>query len=234
MHIPHIATLIAAFAVSTPLARAQSTYVFQIQQSASNFNWSGTTSLGPIVGNPSTAFQLAGTSGLDIVAQIGPMPIASASFTGGDAFTVPDIHGKIPNPLPFLPPLATIDLVGLHMSASSGPFNVDGAGQWGDVGTLTALAGTLTVTLLGQSPTVTDLTGLTSDPGPISGVFSVTPSNIHLHQPIDSTFSFSDSSSGATGSITITGTIESDHALTASFCAGDGSSGACPCGIASV
>jgi hypothetical protein len=236
MHGARIVSLftILSLAPLAATAHAQSTYVFQIQQSASNFNWSGTTSLGPIVGNPSTAFQLAGTSGLDLTAQLGAQPIAGGQFTGGDAFTVPDIHGKIPNILPFLPPLATIDLVGLHVSASSDPFMVDGSGNFSSMGTLTALAGTLTVTPLGQSPSTTPLAGNSSDPGAISGTFTTTASSIHLHQPINSTFSFSDPSSGATGSITIVGTIESNHQLTTSFCAGDGSGAACPCSNASV
>jgi hypothetical protein len=235
MHVPRIAPVFSALALVTLQASTSAqSYVFQIQQSASNFNWSGTTSLGPIVGNPSTAFQLAGTTGLDLTVQIGSQPIAGGDFSGGDAFTVPDIHGKIPNLLPFLPPLATIDLVGLHVSASSDPFTVDGTGAFSGTGTLTALAGTLTVTVLGQSPSTTPLAGNASDPGPVSGTFTTTAGNIHLSQPVNSTFSFSDPTSGASGSITIVGTIESNYAVYTSFCSGDGSTTACPCGNASV
>jgi hypothetical protein len=236
MHGTRIACLFAAVALAAlaTAARAQSTYVFQIQQASSNFNWSGTTSLGPIVGNPSTAFQLAGTSGLDLTAQLAAQPIASGLFSGGDAYTVPDLHGKIPNILPFLPPLATIDLIGLHMAQSSPSFSVDGAGAFSGTGTVTALAGTLVVTPLGQSPTSTPLAGNTSSPGPISGTFATTAGNIHLTQPVNTSFSFSDPSSGASGTITIVGTIQADHPLYLSFCFGDGSTTPCPCANASV
>ena len=47
-----------------------------------------------------------------------------------------------------------------------------------------------------------------SDPGPISGTFTTSAANIHLTQPVNGTFPFSDPSSGATGTITIVGTIQ--------------------------
>jgi hypothetical protein len=42
------------------LASAQSNYNFTINGSQSNFTWTGTSSLGAIVGNPSNQFRLEG------------------------------------------------------------------------------------------------------------------------------------------------------------------------------
>ena len=54
----------ALFVLALPAA-AQS-YVFKVNQAASNFTWTGTSTLGPIQGNPSNAFQFAGTTQLDL------------------------------------------------------------------------------------------------------------------------------------------------------------------------
>lgn len=198
----------AVVAVSAPVV-AQQTLAYDVEPTQSNFTWSGTTSLGNIVGNPSNAFQIDGTSLLSI-APVAGNGYGSVQMVGGDAFVVPDIHGKIPNPIPFLPPLATIDVLNLHLSPTSDPFAVNPIGNsFSTMVTLTALSGTLVVTPLGGSAQITDLTGSASTPSATSGSLgtSVSLATSNLIVPVNSTFPFSDTGSGISGTITVVGTL---------------------------
>ncbi|MCY2959949.1 MAG: hypothetical protein NTY35_07260 [Planctomycetota bacterium] len=223
----HLAASVALCAVA---ASAQTTFVFDVVQSSSNFTWSGTSSLGNIVGNPSNAFQLAGTTNLDLVLQSGAQPFASGAFSGGAAAAVPDLHGRINNVLPFLPPLATIDVLGLVLSPTSPSFTVGVGGAFTGSVSLTALAGSLVVTPLGSAPTSTPLAGSSSAPGVVNGTLTLVGGALRLNAPVNSSFAFSDPTSGASGTITVVGTLVAQYPLVASFCAGDGTGAACPCG----
>jgi hypothetical protein len=207
VRIPFAVLLVVS---STPAAVAQTTpFTYTVNQTQSNFTWSGTSTLGAIVGNPSNQFQMAGTAALLQAAAL-PLPAGTAAFNGGDVFTVPDLHGKINNPLPFLPPLATIDVLGLHLSATSPAFSVDGAGNFSASVTLTALAGTLVVTPFGSGPTNTNLAGQVSTPTPVGGTLVASGTSFALAAPINTSFPFSDPVSGASGSITLLGTLRAN------------------------
>ena len=110
---PWFSRIVAVAALALP-SLAQGELTVNINQSQSNFTWTGTTSLGAVVGNPSNAFQLAGTAGMRIY-PLGNDAIASADFPGtGSAAVVPNIRGKINNVLPFLPPLILVLLICTH------------------------------------------------------------------------------------------------------------------------
>jgi hypothetical protein len=218
----------AALALAAPAA-AQAT-TFDLLQSSSNFNWSGTSSVGPIQGNPSTAFQLAGTLEASLVLQPGAQPVAAFAFLSGAAATVPDLHGRIPNPIPLLPPLATIDVIGLVLSPSSASAPVGAGGTFNAQVVLTATAGTFVVTPLGGSSVSTSLVGLASAPTASSGTIALIGGALRLTWPVNVTFPFMDPGSGVSGTITIVGTAVSEHVLLKSYCAGDGSGTPCPCG----
>jgi len=200
-----LASILAASAAS-----AQGAFTFGINQPQSNFNWSGTSSLGAIVGNPSTAFQMSGTIGMTLT-PLGADAIDSGALPGaGDAAVVPDLHGKVNNVLPFLPPLATIDITNLHLSFSASNFAIATNGAFTANVSVTALSGTLLVTPLVGSPSSTPLAGLASTPQPQSGSLTQSGSNLQLSMPVNTTFPFADPGTGATGSITITGTLKAD------------------------
>lgn len=197
----------AALLACTAISHAQGAFTFTLDQAQSNFNWSGTSSLGAIVGNPSTAFQMSGTTGM-VLTPSGADPIASGLLSGtGDALVTPNLNGKINNIFPFLPPLATIQVNNLHLSFSSPSFPIGVSGAFTASVTVTALQGTLVVTTLGGTPSNTPLAGLVSTPQSQSGTLTQSLNNLSLVLPVNTSFAFVDPGTGATGSITITGTL---------------------------
>jgi hypothetical protein len=201
------------------LAQAQANYSFAIDSGLTNFTWSGTTSLGDINENPAN-FTLVGTTGMTLTT--GGNPIGSAAFLGGDALVSPNISGSIPNPLPFLPPLATLDLTNAHVALQSGFFSVDPSGNFTASVTLNILAGTMTINDLTGGTSVSDLAGLQSTPAITSGSVVWNGSSYHLAIPVSGVFPFDDPASGTTGSLTLNGTLHADHVPTApaSYCPG--------------
>jgi len=221
-------------ALSTSSAAAQGTlFAHAVDQANSNFSWSGTSSLGAIVGNPSNQFQMAG--GLRLLQSAAlPLPVANAAFNGGDAHAVPDLHGKINNILIFLPPLATIDVLGLHVAVNSTSFSVDAAGNFQASVMLSVLSGTLVVTPLGSAPTSTDLAGMSSAPTAMNGTLVAANGVFTLDAPVDASFPFSDPATGASGSITLLGTLRSawSAAAPAAYCTAKTNSLGCTPAIA--
>jgi hypothetical protein len=137
--------------------------------------------------------------------------IDSGDFPGaGDAAVVPDLHGKINNPIPFLPPLALIDVLNLHLRFGAPQFAVAGNGSFSADVTVTAISGTLNITPLIGSPSSSDLTGNMSTPQTQAGTLLQNGTALALSVPINTTFQFSDPGTGASGSITIIGTLKAN------------------------
>lgn len=191
-------------------AIAQGDFVFTLNQSASAFTWSGTTSLGDIVENPAN-FNLAGTTVLTLGG--GGNPVGSAAFpSAGDAFVVPNaIGGEIPNPIPFAPPLATLTLSNLHATINSGSFTVNNSGGFSTTVTLSFISGNLNVMPLIGTAINQDLTGLVSDPTLVNGALNFDGTKYTVSAPVSGVFAFADPGSGITGSITLNGTVVADH-----------------------
>ncbi len=131
--------------------------------------------------------------------------------SGGSASVVPDLSGKIPNPIPGWPDLAIVDITGMRLQFTSPPFAIDAAGAWTTMATVTVLEGTLKVTPLVGSPSTTDLAGTSGDPTVISGHFTQSGPQIHAVSPQASTFVFTDPGSGITGTIDLSGTLTGDY-----------------------
>ncbi|HIG87466.1 MAG TPA: hypothetical protein EYQ25_10520 [Planctomycetes bacterium] len=187
-------------------ALAQSPISLTISSSQSQWNWTGTSSIGAIVGNPSTNFTLNGNMVMTLGA--GVLPISTGQFdSGGVANVFPDLHGMIPNPLPFLPPLATIDVVGLTLEFTSAPFIVNANGTFSTNNVTTALSGTVTVSPLTGGVSVIDLTGLSGDPQALNGQITQAGNTVTLNAPSTGTFSFIDPGTGISADFTISGTL---------------------------
>jgi hypothetical protein len=231
----HLLQRAALVAVLGAPAVAQTDLSFNINQPQSNFTWSGTSSFGAIVGNPSNAFQLAGTSGLRIY-PLANDAIASADFPGtGDAAVVPNIRGKINNPIPFLPPLATLAIDNLHLKITAPQFAVAANGAFTATVTMTYLSGTMTTVAAGQT-TVSDLTGQQSAPTPQNGTLTQVGSTLNLVMPVNTTFPFADPTSGVSGSITINGTVRGSWSVptTSTYCTAKVNSLGCSPAIAGL
>ena len=182
---------------------------FQISQSESNFTFGGTTSLGPIVGMP-PSFQLSGNLLVDLATE--GNPISTGKVVSGDALVVGGLHAEIPNPFPFFPPLASIDITNLHLSPASDPFNGVGNMFAADV-TVTTLSGTADVVPLTGSPSTVDLTGAVSSPAPSSGSVQQMGSLVRITIPVDLMLMFDDPASGVTGTINLVGSMVATHDL---------------------
>jgi hypothetical protein len=209
-------TTLAALALSVATLAGSSAaqdFQFTVVQASSNYTWSGTTSLGPLVGNPSNAFQLQGTVELDL--DSGGNPVGSGQWVSSDTLVVPDLSGKIPNPIPLLPPLATIDVAGMRFSITSSPFAVSGVGAFSTTSVLTVTAGILTVTPLVGSQTVTDLTGTLGPPSATTGTITMSSGTMTFVSPMSTNFMFTDPTSGISATINLVGTMTATYACLA-------------------
>lgn len=191
--------------MATP-ALAQDPILLTLDSGVSQWSWTGTSSIGPINGNPSTNFALSGGAAMTLDA--GFLPIGTGSFVpGGQAMVFPDLHGVIPNPLPFLPPLATIDVTGLTLQFTSDPFSISGSGAFTTQSTTTALTGTVTVSTLTGSTSVIDMTNISGDPQTLAGTVIQVGNTVTMHAPSSGTFSFIDPGTGISADFTISGII---------------------------
>lgn len=199
------------------LASAQS-FQFIADASQSNYTWSGNTSLGPIVGSPNNQFQLTGTMEVDL--DSGGNPVGGGQWLSTDLLVTPDLSGYIPNALPFLPPLATLDLVGMRFSITGDPFTVDASGNWQTNTVLTVTSGTLTVTPLTGGQTVTDLSGTLGPVTLTTGTITESGGVLTMVTPMSTQFQFTDPTSGISSTLGLQGTLTARYTCPAptSYC----------------
>lgn len=110
----------------------------------------------------------------------------SGRILGALMLTVPSVlHGEVPNPIPFLPPLATFDIEGLQLSLASAPFSINPAdGSFTAVVTMVTTAGTITTGgLLGNQ--VLPAFGIVSPPSAITGAATQAGGVAHLRLDLD-------------------------------------------------
>jgi len=206
--------LTSLFALAGPLA-AQAPLTFTIDQAASNYTWTGTTSIGALQGVPNNNFQLTGSQPVVFTSATG-QPLATGEFrTGGAATVVPNIVARVANPVPFLPPLATITIDNLSFELETPAAPIAGNGSFATLATVTVLTGMVTVVPLIGATSVSDLTGNQSAAQAFSGVFTQNGNMIGAISMQSTQFQFADPASGITATIDLTGTLVARHVCVA-------------------
>lgn len=165
------------------LAPAQSVaHLVDVDRAASLVDWEITSTSWTIHESPDK-FRLDGS--VTLMLDAASAPFTSGRLGGALMFTVPSaLHGEIPNPIPFLPPLATFDIEGLQVTLSSAPFAIDPAGGFTTAVTLTTTAGTITTGgLLGSS--TEPIFGVASPPTSVAGTVTQSGSVIALFVDLD-------------------------------------------------
>ncbi|HEX9794807.1 MAG TPA: hypothetical protein VGC54_12560 [Planctomycetota bacterium] len=202
-----LSSLLLAAAFAAPLAAQTNPLALDVSAPNSAFAWDGTTNFGDIVGNPDNTFRLDGV--IDLLVDVPGGPFGQMKLNGGFSYTVPNhLAGKIPNPIPFLPPLATIDIYDTAVRFNSASMSVNPAtGAFTGMMTLTMIHGRAVVEPFGSTATTADLAGAVSDLFPVSGTLSESGGIALLHIPVNATFDISDPAAGFTGTFTLAGNL---------------------------
>ena len=203
-------TLALAAALFAAPALAQGEFQFDIDQAQSNWTFGGTTSLGPIQGNPNNTFQIAGTADASLFG--GGDPISSGQLVSSNVTIPGGISAQVPNPLPFFPPLATFDLTNLVLSITTDVFAVPPGGLVstdadvtivsGQIVLTAPIVGTQTIDLGAQPPSTTQLQGFLTHTGN-----GVTLDSGQIAVSID----FTDPTSGISATIDIAGALVANY-----------------------
>ncbi len=186
-------------------------HLFAVDETNSLVDWEVNTSIGGVNESPDK-FKLNGTINLKLDATQAPFTLGQ--FDGALLVTIPEaLYGEIPNPIPFLPPLATFDLVGLQATVTSSVFSINPAtGAFTAVVTLHTTAGSNTLGGLFGSGTEPAF-GTVSLPTSITGTITQTGGNLDLLVNLD--VLVTDDLSGITVSTHIFGPINADAAVAA-------------------
>lgn len=158
-------------------------HLFDVDRASSLIDWDISSPSYTINETPDK-FRLDG--GLLLALDAASAPFTSGRMDGGLMFTVPNVlHGEIPNPIPFLPPLATFDIEGLQVTLTAGTFAINPAdGSFTADAILVTTAGTLTTGgLLGNN--VSPVFGLISPPSAIAGTITQSGTTLQLFLDLD-------------------------------------------------
>jgi opacity protein-like surface antigen len=194
---------------------AQAPVPFTIDQPMSAYSWSGTTSLGPLQGNPSSNFNLSGSQLLLLDGDSGQAITTGQVLSGGVASVVGNLSGRIPNPVPFLPPLATITITNLSFELVTGTFPIDASGAFSTLADVTILSGIVDVDPLIGTPSQSNLAGSQGLGQAFAGTVVQAGTTITGTSSQNTQFMFSDPASGISATITIVGTLVARHTCVA-------------------
>ncbi len=183
-------------------AAAQAPVSIDLDPAANLWNWNGTSSFGPVVGSPTATFNLGGT--VNLLVDSGVTPVSIGQFVPGGVATVsPNPTGVILNPMPFMPPIGTFEVVDLTVEFTSGLFAVAGNGDFTAAGISTALSGTM---LLNIDPSGNgnpylvelDMAGEQSPAQPFSGNIAAVGGGISLQCDASGFFTYLSQTNSAT------------------------------------
>ena len=186
-------------------AAAQAPISVSLDSPASQWTWSGTSTLGPIVGSPTAQFNVGGT--LNLIIDSGVNPVSIGQFVSGGVATVsPNPTGVILNPMPFMPPIGTFEIQDLTVEFTSTLFTVAGNGDFTAIGTPKALTGTavLTYDLNGSGNLNTieiDMSGQEAAPQPFSGRITSSGGTVEVSCSPSGIFTFDTAQNSATMSL---------------------------------
>ena len=199
-----VVPFIVLLAAAAPAQSVQE-YDLHVLPNLSSGTFGGSTNIGPIVGNPSNQVQVAGLVTLRLSPAGGPF--TSGEFVDAHVFTIPStLNAKIPNPIPFLPPLATMEVIDGVFNVISPGFPIDPAGNFTATVTMGSSDGRLLLHYLGIT-TEYALAGGFSSPSTVSGTLTASGTRYSLNLPLDLRFDVGDPNVGITGYVSILGTV---------------------------
>jgi len=210
-----VAALPCAFVGFAAAGLAQAPLQFTINQPLSAYTWSGTTSIGPLQGNPSTNFNLSGSQVLLLDGGGGQALTTGEVLSGGVASVVGNLSGRIANPVPFLPPLATITITNLTFELVTAPFPIAANGAFATLADVTILSGIVDVDPLFGASSQTNLAGNQSLGQAFNGTLVQAGTTITGTSSQNTQFMFSDPASGISATLTIVGTLVARHTCVA-------------------
>ena len=208
MHLPLPLAVTAAALLLGSAVTSQGRHVFVLNTNQSALQFSGTATIqgltANLVGQPAT-FNVSGALSADLTVNGGAVTDGRMLQGNNTTIVVPTLNAIIPNPLPFLPPLARVAISGGEMVLSSPTFSIAANGSFSTMMTGTMVAGSATVSgLINQT---IDLAGQSGPPQPFNGNIKIGANSAVFDSPIQTTFPFSDPTSGVTASLTLTGRL---------------------------
>lgn len=215
MHLFRIGAVSIVLGTLAAPSVAQGRHEFVVDSSASNFMFSGSVFFnglgGMLVGQPAT-FNASGAAAADITV-VGGVVTAGEFVPGIDSVVdVPALTAIVPAPVPFLPPVATINVSASELVFTSAAFAVQPGGGFTALVSAEILSGVATVG--GLTTGTVDLAGAISSPTSVTGTIVPSADGLDISVPINTIFPFTDPVSGASGTLALNGAITaSDRSL---------------------
>lgn len=211
-------TLLAVLLATTGAVSAQTNgrHVIDLNTSQSSFTFGGTVIAAglsrPIQGNPAN-FNVSGSASMDLTVVNAAITAGSFLDGNGTEITVPTLNARVPNILPFLPPLATMQITGVRMVVRSvdpatgapTPFPIAANGNFTCYVSSEILSGTVVVTGLFNQTIA--LAGTISTPQAVNGIVAPGSNGLVVQVPLSTTTTFTDPASGTTATLNLNGNL---------------------------